>query len=83
MYGLLPWAKDFSAFLQMEASSNGKKQDGADNNLKKNSIPNDYLIKLSISKDGKRVFVATSVGLACYDQQKKIAGLPLSVASTV
>ena len=47
-----------------------KKQDGADNNLKKNSIPNDYLVKLSISKDGKRVFVATSVGLACYDQQK-------------
>ena len=45
-------------------------QDGADNNLKKNSIPNDYLINLSISKDGKRVFVATSVGLACYDQQK-------------
>lgn len=59
-----------------------EKQDGADNNLKKNSIPNDYLINLSISKDGKRVFVATSVGLACYDQQK-IAGLPLSVASTV
>lgn len=47
-----------------------KAQDGADNNLKKNSIPNDYLVKLSISKDGKRVFVATSVGLACYDQQK-------------
>lgn len=47
-----------------------KKQDGADNNLKKNSIPNDFLVKLSISKDGKRVFVATSVGLACYDQQK-------------
>ena len=43
---------------------------GADNNLKKNSIPNDYLVKLSISKDGKRIFVATSVGLACYDQQK-------------
>lgn len=47
-----------------------KAQYGADNNLKKNSIPNDYLVKLSISKDGKRVFVATSVGLACYDQQK-------------
>lgn len=47
-----------------------KAQDDADNNLKKNSIPNDYLINLSISKDGKRVFVATSVGLACYDQQK-------------
>lgn len=59
-----------------------KKQDGADNNPKKNSIPNDYLVKLSISKDGKRVFVATSVGLACYDQQKT-AGLPLSVASTI
>ena len=47
-----------------------KAQYGADNNQKKNSIPNDYLAKLSISKDGKRVFVATSVGLACYDQQK-------------
>ena len=47
-----------------------KSQYGAGNNLKKNSIPNDYLVKLSISKDGKRVFVATSVGLACYDQQK-------------
>ena len=47
-----------------------KSQYGADNNLKKNSIPNDYLAKLSISKDGKRVFVATSIGLACYDRQK-------------
>ena len=43
---------------------------GADNNLKKNNIPNDYLKELSISKDGKLIFVATSVGLACYDQQK-------------
>lgn len=69
MYGLLPWAKDFSAFLQMEASSNGKTR-WCRQQPEKNSIPNDYLIKLSISKDGKRVFVATSVGLACYDQHK-------------
>ena len=49
---------------------NYKTKYGSDNNIKANSIPNDYLIKLCFSKDGSRVFVATSVGLACLDRKR-------------
>ena len=49
---------------------NYKAKYGSDNNIKANSIPNDYLIKLCFSKDGSRVFVATSVGLACLDRKR-------------
>ncbi len=44
-----------------------KRKPNADNNLKINSIPNDFIGKLSLSKDGNRLFAATSVGLACLD----------------
>ena len=43
---------------------------GADNNLKVNSLPNDYLVKMALSKDGNHVYVATSVGLACLDRKR-------------
>ena len=57
--------------LQKDGSRrNYKAKYGADNNIKVNSIPNDYLIKLCFSKDGSRVYVATSVGLACLDRKR-------------
>ena len=49
---------------------NYKAKYGADNNIKLNCLPNNYLIKISLSRDGKRVFVATSIGLACLDRSK-------------
>ena len=42
-----------------------KKQ--ADDNLYINSIPNDYIAKLAFSKDRRRLYLATSIGLACLD----------------
>lgn len=57
--------------LQKDGSRrNYKAKYGADNNLKVNSLPNDYLIKMALSKDGNRVYVATSVGLACLDRKR-------------
>ena len=41
--------------------------DGADNNRKVNSIPNNFLSKVCLSHDEKRLFVASSIGLCCYD----------------
>lgn len=49
---------------------NYKAKYGSDNNLKVNSLPNDYLIKLSFSNDGNHLYVATSVGLACLDRKR-------------
>ena len=49
---------------------NYKAKYGSDNNIKANSIPNDYLIKMALSKDGSHVYVATSVGLACLDRKR-------------
>ena len=43
---------------------------GAENNSKINCIPNDYLTKIALSRDGSKVYVATSVGLACLDRKK-------------
>ena len=40
---------------------------GADNNLKVNSLPNNFLFKLAFSRDGSRLFVASSVGMSCLD----------------
>ena len=51
------------------STRNYKAKYGSDNNIKVNSLPNDYIIKLSFSRDGKQVFVATSVGLACLDRR--------------
>ena len=57
--------------LQKDGSRrNYKSKYGAENNLKVNSLPNDYLIKMAISKDGNHVYVATSVGLACLDRKR-------------
>ena len=57
--------------LQKDGSRrNYKAKYGADNNLKVNSLPNDYLIKMALSKDGSHVYIATSVGLACLDRKR-------------
>lgn len=57
--------------LQKDGSRrNYKAKYGADNNLKVNSLPNDYLMKLSFSNDGNHLYVATSVGLACLDRKR-------------
>lgn len=57
--------------LQKDGSRrNYKAKYGADNNLKINCLPNNYLIKMAFSKDGNHVYVATSVGLACLDRKR-------------
>ncbi len=57
--------------LQKDGSRrNYKAKYGADNNLKVNSLPNDYLVKMALSKDGNHVYIATSVGLACLDRKR-------------
>ena len=57
--------------LQKDGSRrNYKTKYGADNNLKINCLPNDYLIKMALSKDGSHVYIATSVGLACLDRKR-------------
>ena len=57
--------------LQKDGSRrNYKAKYGADNNLKVNSLPNDYLVKMAFSKDGNHVYIATSVGLACLDRKR-------------
>lgn len=57
--------------LQKDGSRrNYKSKYGADNNLKINCLPNDYLVKMAFSKDGNRVYIATSVGLACLDRKR-------------
>lgn len=57
--------------LQKDGSRrNYKAKYGADNNIKVNSLPNDYLIKMALSKDGSHVYIATSVGLACLDHKR-------------
>ena len=45
-------------------------QNGADNNGRINSIPNNYLMKISFSPDHSRIYVATSIGLSCLDIAK-------------
>lgn len=42
-----------------------KMREGARNNHKLNSLPNDYLSRMSLSADGKRLYVASSIGLCC------------------
>ena len=43
---------------------------GADHDRKVNSLPNNYLSKICLSPDEKRLFVASSTGLCCYDIEK-------------
>ena len=45
-------------------------QKGADNDRKMNSLPNNFICKICLSTDQKRLFVATSVGLCCLDIEK-------------
>ena len=40
---------------------------GADTDRHVNSIPNDYIAKLALSPDHRRLYVATSIGLSCLD----------------
>ena len=47
-----------------------KMHDGADTDSTINSLPNNYLTKLYLTPDGKRLFVACSVGLCCYDIER-------------
>lgn len=42
-------------------------RNGAVHDKKMNSLTNDYISKLSLSPDGKRVYIATTMGLCCYD----------------
>lgn len=57
--------------LQKDGSRrNYKTKYGAENNLKANNLPNNYLVKMALSKDGNHVYVATSVGLACLDRKR-------------
>ena len=57
--------------LQKDGSRrNYKSKYGAENNPKANNLPNNYLVKMAISKDGNHVYVATSVGLACLDRKR-------------
>ena len=44
-----------------------KMHDGADTCRTVNSLPNNYLSKLCLAPDGKRLFIACPVGLCCYD----------------
>lgn len=45
-------------------------KNGADMDRKVNSIVNDFISKLSISPDGKRVYLATTMGVCCLDIAK-------------
>ena len=41
----------------------------SDSNI--NSIANDYISKISISEDGKRIYLATTMGVCCLDIEKE------------
>lgn len=43
---------------------------GAESNRKINSLVNDYIQGLDLSKDEKRLYISTTVGLCCLDIQK-------------
>ena len=45
-------------------------KEGADNDRQVNSITNNYASQVSISPDGKRLYVATSMGLCCLDIER-------------
>ena len=48
---------------------NFMQKEGADSNGKLNCLPNNYLTELAFSKDYRKLYVATSTGLACLDTQ--------------
>ena len=43
----------------------------SDENRKENSIINDFISRISLSPDGRRIYVATSLGLSCLDIEKE------------
>ena len=45
-------------------------QSQAPDNPKVNSIANDYISKMSVSPDGKRIYTATTMGVCCLDIEK-------------
>ena len=47
-----------------------KTRNHSDSNNKANGIPNQYIAKIALSPDHQRLYVATSVGLACLDIKK-------------
>lgn len=47
-----------------------KVKERADQNNHVNSIPNDYIAKLAFNQDESRIYIATSIGLACLDLKK-------------
>ena len=46
-------------------------KENADMDRKVNSIANDFISKMSISPDGKRVYLATTMGVCCLDIQRE------------
>ncbi len=46
-------------------------ENGSDTHRNRNSIPNNYLSKIFLTPDEKKLFIASSVGLCCYDIDKK------------
>lgn len=43
---------------------------GAETDRRMNSLANDYVGKIAVSRDGHRIYVATSVGIGCLDLEK-------------
>ena len=43
---------------------------GAENNRNTNSLTNDYITQLSLSPDGKRIYLATTMGVCCLDTER-------------
>ncbi len=69
-YGNIWFATMGNGLIRFSANGNIKNYrmaHGSDNNRKVNSLPNDYLAKLALSHDGKRLYIATSIGLSCLD----------------
>ena len=61
--------------LRLDPETNEVKQyvqhDDAPTNRKVNSITNDYLSKLSLSPDGKRIYVSSTMGVCAFDIAKE------------
>ena len=56
--------------IETGATTAFRMKEGADNDRKMNSLPNNYLCKICLSPDEQKLFVASSVGLFCYDIKK-------------
>ena len=63
-----------SGLIKMDPNGNFKTykaKNGVETNRQINSLVNDYISKLSVSPDGTRVYIATSVGLCCFDVSRE------------